>query len=135
MRTVKMYHLIGVAAIFFMSAAVNLKAKDSVLIVIGVSAIVVLLLGIHLILDRQDNSIENMERKIEKIASDVYETKTSTDFQSGMGMNEQVAMVSSLENINLMLNEMKTSQKELSLEEIKKTLENISKKIEEISVK
>ena len=135
MRTVKMYHLIGVASLFFMTVAINLKAKDGVLIVIGVSAIVVLLLGIHLILDRQDNSIENMERKIEKISSDVYETKTSTDFQSGMRMNEQVAMVSSLENINRMLNEMKINQKELSLEEIKKALEDISKKIEEISVK
>lgn len=130
-----MYHLIGVASLFFMTVAINLKAKDGVLIVIGVSAIVVLLLGIHLILDRQDNSIENMERKIEKISSDVYETKTSTDFQSGMRMNEQVAMVSSLENINRMLNEMKINQKELSLEEIKKALEDISKKIEEISVK
>ena len=130
-----MYHLIGVAALFFMTVAINLKAKDGVLIVIGVGVIVILLLGVHLILDRQDNSIENIERKIEQIALNVYETKTSSDFQSGMRMNEQVAMVSSLENINRMLNEMKTNQKELSLEEIKKTPENISKKIEEISVK
>lgn len=134
MRTVKMYHLIGVAALLFMTVAINLKAKDGVLIVIGVGVIVILLLGVHLILDRQDNSIENIERKIEQIALDVYETKTSTDFQSGVRMNEQVAMVSSLESISRMLNEMKTNQKELSLEEIKKTLEDISKKIEEISV-
>lgn len=135
MRTVKMYHLIGVVAVFFMTVAVNLKAKDSVLIAIAFGVIVVLLLGIHLILDRQDNSIEHMERKIEQIASDVYETKTSSDFQSGMRINEQVAVVSSLESINRMLNEIKMKQKEMSLEEINKALEDISKKIEKISVK
>ena len=118
-----------------MTVAVNLKAKDSVLIAIAFGVIVVLLLGIHLILDRQDNSIENMERKIEQIASDIYETKTSSYFQSGLRMNEQVAMVSSLENINRMLNEIEMKQKEMSLEEINKALEDISKKIEEISVK
>lgn len=135
MKTVKMYHLISVASLFIMTVAINFKAKDGVLIIIGVGLIVILLLGIHLILDRQDNSIAHMERKIEQIASDVYETKVSSGFQSEMRINEQVSVVSSLESINRILNEMKTNQKELSLEEIKKTLEDISKKIEEISVK
>lgn len=130
-----MYHLIGVAAILFMMFSVNLNAKDSVLIIVGFGAIIILLLGIHLVLDRQDRSIENIERKIEQIVSDVYETKMSSDFQSGMRMNEQVSMVSSLENLNRIMNEMKMNQKEFSIEEIKKMLENISKKVEEISVK
>lgn len=130
-----MYHLIGLAALFLIMFAVRFKANDSVLIIIGVGGIMILLLGIHLVLDRQDRIIENIVKKIEQISSDIYETKISSDFQSGIKMNEQIAMASSLESISRMLNEIKMKQKEHTLEDIKKNLEEIEKKIEEISVK
>lgn len=135
MRTVKLYHLIGVFALLFILCAVNLNAKDGVLIVMGIGVAVVLLLGVHLILDKQDRSIERIEKKIEQIAFDIYETKVSSNFQSGLRMNEQVVVTSSLEDINRMLNEIKQNNKDMSLHEIKAQLDKIQSIIEKISVK
>ena len=63
MKTVDLYHLVGIAALFLLALCITLGANDGVVLVIGIGIIVILLLGVHLVLYKQDKSLCVIEKK------------------------------------------------------------------------
>ena len=66
MKTVDLYHLVGIAALFLLALCITLGANDGVVLVIGIGIIVILLLGVHLVLYKQDKRLCVIEKKLEK---------------------------------------------------------------------
>lgn len=134
MKIVDLYHLVGIAALLLLTLCITLGANDGVVLVIGIGIIVILLLGVHLVLDKHDKRLCVIERKLEDVYYDVHFAKMHSEFESGLKIKEQSVIIESLANISLMINEMKLERKSLSTDEIKRLLEDITMKIEEISV-
>ena len=134
MKIVDLYHLVGIAALFLMVFCITLGANDGVVLVIGIGIIVILLLGVHLVLDKYDKRLCVIERKLEDVYYDVHFTKMHSELDSEVRIKGQSAIIESLANINLMINEMKVERKNLSTDEIKRMLEELKMKIDEISV-
>lgn len=134
MKIVDLYHLVGIAALLLMVFCITLGSNDGVVLVIGIGIIVILLLGVHLVLDKHNKRLCVIERKLEDVYYDVHFTKMHSEFESGLKIKEQSVIIESLANISLMISEMKVERKSLSTEELKQMLEDLKMKIEEISV-
>ena len=134
MKTVDLYHLVGIAALLLLTLCVTLGANDGVVFMIGIGIIVILLLGVHLVLDKQDKRLCVIEKKLEDVYYDVHFTKKQSEFGAGIKLKEQSEIIESLANISLMINERKVERKSLSTDEIKRLLEDLKMKVEEISV-
>lgn len=134
MKTVDLYHLVGIAALLLLTLCITLGANDGVVLVIGIGFIVILLLGVHLVLYKQDKRLCVIEKKLEDVYYDVHFTKKQSEFGAGIRLKEQSVIIESLANISLMINEMKVERKSLSTDEIKRLLEDLKMKVEEISV-
>lgn len=134
MKTVDLYHLVGIAALLLLTLCITLGANDGVVLVIGIGIIVILLLGVHLVLDKNDKRLCVIEKKLEDVYYDVHFTKKQSEFGAGIRLKEQSVITESLANISLMINEMKVERKSLSTDEIKRLLEDLKMKVEEISV-
>ena len=134
MKTVDLYHLVGIVALLLLTLCITLGANDGVVLVIGIGIIVILLLGVHLVLDKHDKRLCVIERKLEDVYYDAHFTKMQSELDKRIRLNGQSVIIESLANISLMINEMKVERKSLSTEELKQMLEDLKMKIEEISV-
>ena len=133
MKTVDLYHLVGLVALLLMVVCITLGANDGVVLVIGIGIIVILLLGVHLVLDKQDKRFCVLERRLEEVHYDAHFTKKQMEFGAGIRIKEQSVVLESLAKISLALNEME--REKITTYEIKNTLEEIKRIVEEISVK
>ena len=134
MKIVDLYHLVGIVALLLLTLCITLGANDGVVLVIGIGIIVILLFGVHLVLDKHDKRQCIIERKLEDIYYDAHFTKMHSELESDVRIKGQSAIVELLANINLMINEMKVERKSLSTGQIKQLLEYIKIKVDEISV-
>lgn len=135
MKTVDLYHLVALIALFLMVLCITLGYNDGVVLVIGIGILVVLLLGVHLVLDKQSKRMCVIEKKLEEVHYDAHFVKMRSELGVNLSVKEQAFFIESLANINILLNEIKTGNKPLSLVEIKSMLKDIKQKVDEISVK
>ncbi len=134
MRIVDLYHFVGVAALFIMVFCITLGANDGVVLVIGIGVIVILLLGVHLVLDKHDKALCAIDRKLEEIYYDAHFTKMQSEFGERIRLKEQSVIIESLANISIMINKIGLERENLSMEELKQMLEELKIKVDEISV-
>lgn len=135
MKSVDLYHLVAMVALVLILVCGIFWEVDAAFISIGVSLTVVLLLGVHIVLDRQDRQMEKIERILTSVEMELAHIRTALDYDFSLKPAEQAAIIDSLGSINRMVNEMRQERRELSLDEIKTAVEELKSKIEEISVK
>lgn len=135
MKSVDLYHLVAMVALVLILVCGIFWEVDAAFIFIGVSLTVILLLGVHLALDRQDRKIEKIERTITEVKTELAHIRIALDFDFSIKPAEQAAIIDSLGSINRMINEMKQEDHDASFEKIKGAVEELKSKIEEISVK
>ena len=135
MKSVDLYHLVAMVALVLILVCGIFREVYAAFISIGVSLTVVLLLGVHIVLDRQDRQMENIERTITEVKTELAHIRIALDFDFSIKPAEQAAIIDSLGSINRMINEMKQEDHDASLEQIKGAVEELKSKIEEISVK
>lgn len=135
MKSVDLYHLVAMVALVLILVCGIFWEVDAVFISIGVSLTVVLLLGVHIVLDRQDSQMEKIERILTSVEMELAHIRTALDFDFSIKPKEQAVIIDSLGSINRMINEMRQERKDLSLDEIKEAMDGLKKEIEEISVK
>ncbi len=134
MKIVDLYHLVGLAAFLLLTLCITLGANDGVVLVIGIGIIVILLLGVHLVLDKQDKRLCVVERKLEDVYYDVHFTKMQSEFGEGIRLKEQSVIIESLAKISIMINKIGLERENLSMDELKRLLEELKIKVDEISV-
>ena len=135
MKSVDLYHLVAMVALVLILVCGIFGEVYAAFMSIGVSLTVVLLLGVHLALDRQDKQMENIERTITEVKTELAHIRIALDFDFSIKPAEQAAIIDSLGSIDRMINEMKQEDHDASLEQIKGAVEELKSKIEEISVK
>lgn len=135
MKSVDLYHLVAMVALVLILVCGIFWEVDAAFIFIGVSLTVILLLGVHLALDRQDRKMEKIERTITEVKTELAHIRIALDFDFSIKPKEQAAIIDSLGSINRMINEMRQEDHDASLEQIKGAVEELKSKIEEISVK
>lgn len=135
MKNVDLYHLVGVVSLLLLVLFITLGANDGVVLVVGVGIIVILLLGVHIVLDKQDRQMERMSIVISRIELELIHIRTALDFDLSVKPKDQATIIDSLVSINRMINEMRLERKDLSLDEIKEAMDGLKKKIEEFSLK
>ena len=135
MKSVDLYHLVAMVALVLILVCGIFGEVYAAFMSIGVSLTVVLLLGVHLALDRQDRKMENIERTITEVKTELAHIRIALDFDFSIKPKEQAAIIDSLGSIDRMINEMKQEDHDASLEQIKGAVEELKSKIEEISVK
>ena len=84
---------------------------------------------------RPDRQMENIERTITEVKTELAHIRIALDFDFSIKPEEQAAIIDSLGSIDRMINEMKQEDHDASLEQIKGAVEELKSKIEEISVK
>ncbi len=100
MKTVKIYHVIAVVAILLMAITSTLTGNINSILIIGFGTSIVLLLGIHLVLDRQERNLYQIERKLLEISSEVESTKMTSELASRLSNEQQVAIIRMLSEIH-----------------------------------
>ena len=134
MKSVDLYHLVALVALVLILVCTMFGVGNNAFTTIGVSLIVVLLLGVHIVLDRQDRQIEKIERILTSVEMELVHIRTALDFDFSIKPAEQAAFIDALGNINRMINEMRQENRNVPLEEIRMAVEQLKSKIEEISV-
>ena len=135
MKSVDLYHLVAMVALVLILVCGIFGDVDVAFTTIGVSLTVILLLGVHLVLDRQDRQIEKIERILTSVEMELAHIRIALDFDFSIKPAEQAAFIDALGSINRMINEMRQENRNVPLEEIRMAVEELKSKIEEISVK
>jgi len=100
METVKIYHAIAVVAIFLIGIISTLTENTNFILIIGFGVSIILLLGIHLILDRQENDIQRLEKKITEMSLNIESIKVVTEFSSKLSNDQQVALMKMISELH-----------------------------------
>ena len=135
MKSVDLYHLVAMVALVLIVVCVIFGAGNNTFTTIGVSLTVVLLLGVHIVLDRQDRQMEKIERILTSVEMELAHIRTALDFDFSIKPAEQAAFIDALGSINRMINEMRQENRDVTLEEIRKAVEQLKNKVEGISIK
>lgn len=78
MKLVSLYHLVGIGVVFLMAISFSLGFKETA-IILGVSLIMVLVLGVFLTIDNLREQLKYYEKRIAEISSDIDCIKESVE--------------------------------------------------------
>ena len=113
MKLVNLYHLVGVGVLALVALSFSLGFNESATI-LGIGVIVVLVLGIHLVLDKINENLYYHEKKLIELSNSVDSIKASVEIIGGLSNNGIVLTTSSLEGIRDTINKLNEDVKELS---------------------
>lgn len=115
MKLVNLYHLVGVGILLLMTLSFSLGFKESA-VILGIGLIAVLVLGVHLVLDKMDDSFYYHEKKLVELSDNIDTIKAS------------VEIIGNLSNHGIV-------SSSFSLEQIKQDIDKIEKDIEDLNNK
>ena len=115
MKLVNLYHWVGVGILLLMTLSFSLGFKESA-VILGIGLIAVLVLGVHLVLDKMDDSFYYHEKKLVELSDNIDTIKAS------------VEIIGNLSNHGIV-------SSSFSLEQIKQDIDKIEKDIEDLNNK
>ena len=98
MKLVNLYHVVGVGILLLMTLSFSFGFKESATI-LGIGLIAILVLGVHLVLDRINDNLYYHEKKMVELSNDVDSIKASVEIIGGMFNNGMISTSLSLEEI------------------------------------
>lgn len=113
MKLVNLYHLVGVGVLTLMTLSFSLDFDESATI-LGIGLIVVLVLGVHLVLDKINDNLYYHEKKLVELSDSIDSIKSSVEIIGNLSNHEIVSS-------------------SLSLDQIKKEIEKVKESIEELN--
>lgn len=113
MKLVSLYHLVGVGVLTLMALSFSLGFDESATI-LGIGLMAVLILGVHLVLDKINDNLYYHEKKLVELSDSVDSIKASVEIIGNLSNHEMISSSLSLEQIKQEIEKVKGSIEELN---------------------
>lgn len=113
MKLVNLYHLVGVGVLTLMTLSFSLGFDKSATI-LGIGLMAVLILGVHLVLDKINDNLYYHEKKLVELSDSVDSIKASVEIIGSLSNHEMASSSLSLEQIKIEIEKVKGNIEELN---------------------